>query len=339
MAITPSTYDKALMARINTGTGLLGKEKAIAKRVPPSEEIKKPYSWERVRTNPIARGLGAAAVSAGILYGFKKSAPVFQKMRNVQQTYLKTPPGKVNKIVLDFLDKFPDTLREKAIISEERIAKIKGVSTKTIASTAASTAVSGAATSYLHRQRHANDLLDQSKDKTRSYVRTKLAGIPTTLIDDGAIYLTKAVQLVEQQKADKADIKSKPIAMVKKELADIEKRASPVKHIKRVAGKASRAIIEVTKHPIHAVGKAKQVAQNISDKVAPGAWGTVEAIGSNAGSPPGTSEVAATMMAMHHTARHLGKGIDAGIQKSKPFLSKAKERLKALHLEVKEGPK
>lgn len=336
MPITPSTYDKALMGRINAGTGLLGKEKTIAKRVPPDKTNIHPYSWERISTNPIARGVGAAALGAGVLYGYKKSVPIFQKMRDVQQVYLKTPPGKVNKLVLDFLDKFPNTLREKAIITEERIARIKGVSNKTIASVAASSGLSSAATSYLHRQRHANDLLDQGKDPVRSYIRTKLAEkIPAAVIDDAALYLTKAIQLMEEQKKPQSPVTTKPNDIVKKELAAIEKKAFPTEQMKQVG----KAIAYTAKHPIHSAVQASDKAKRITDKVAPGAWDFVKSVGANPGAPPGSSEVAIATQAIHHTAKHLGKGVDAAIQKSKPFLSRAKDEVRSMWAEAKVGPK
>lgn len=337
MALKPSDYDKALMGRINTGTGLLGKEKTIAKKVQPNKSDKQPYTWERIRTNPVARGVGAVALGAGVLYGYKKALPVFKKIRDIQQFHLQNPTN-ANKALRNMLDVIPETWRERAVISEKRLAQYgKGVTPKRFAEVALTTGAAEGVKSYVGRKRHATDLIDQSQDPARKYIRTKLAEIPVGAIDDAALYLTKAIQMVEESKANekKSVVNVKPAGIVKKELQNIEKRALSMQPVKTVG----KAIAQVSKHPVNTAMHVKNVAQNVSERVAPGAWDYVHSMGAHPGAPPGTTELAIASQAVYHTARHVGKGVDLGIQKSKPFLSKARSEIGAMWAQAKEGPK
>jgi hypothetical protein len=324
----PSTsiHDKALMGRINTGTGLLGKEKEIAAKVPANKNDKNKYTLERLRTNPLVRGGASTALSTGAGYVFKSQFPkALTAIRKSQQDYLSL--NKPPQFIVNALKLIPEKWRNYALVSEDFINTVKGgTSHRRIAETALAAGALSAIGTYMHRREHAKELLRQTKEQPSAYIRTKLAEIPIGAIDDAALYLTKAVKLVEEQQQI-VDPNKKPKALVQKELQKIEKQATMYG-----LGIQAKNFGRMAVHPVETAVAVQNATERFVDKVSPGA---IPHMRNLATSPiMGATEVGA----ITHGANIAGKLVTKGavvtgkagkqiavktVKKAKPFLSRA----------------
>lgn len=334
MAITPADYDKALMGRINVGRGLISKEKEIAKKVPPNKDIKESYTWERLRTNPYVKGLGAAVITGGVLYGGSKAGyKLLEKGRAAQQAFAELPSTPGRAWIKEWAAKFPQIVRDRLTITPEQINRMKNVSPKTIVTSAAGTGATTAFSTYVNRHHHANELMDQSKDPARSYIRTKLAEFPIALLDDAAIYGMRAIEPIERELemdkkktvkkvSDKAEKVMKKISMLEKNAGKGQMFGKFLDATGEVISHAKKGVGELVKYPAATLQTGFDSAKKDLEHWSAGA---IDSIQEAAKSPlPGSTEAAA--------GYHIVKGgvdrLVAGAKKyTRPLLQKAKDTI------------
>jgi hypothetical protein len=225
------SYDKALVARLRSKKGLIGKEKQIANRITDPIEMKETGTFQRINTSPYHLPLVVGGI-AGLQTAISKtvSPRMLIKAQQQQQKYTplvrllrKTDPADAEKLVA-YLRSTNRDMRTKAQlfsggfytpqvknltkgITAEEIAKLKAYPAirRMIPALLAGSVLVG--TGYQLRNRKARQLLNAAKnqDDPSLFIRTKLHEdsiktadvIPPTILVDSAGVIRRVAENVD----------------------------------------------------------------------------------------------------------------------------------------------